>query len=271
MKYSILILIGIALFFVISSFYPSAFSQSYQDDFDVLEEKNWVHWGKYAIWRVEDGFLKVWMQSPPAEGDIHPTVELLQFKETSGVYEDFEINSLKLIQVQARNPGYETFTITAKNISGKQANFGFALGRRRSEIPESLPFFYLFLTDGTFAGSFDPWGAHGVAFERVNLQLHNPHNFDRIGGATLWKKTELASMEVRFNRGSFQWFADGEKRADVEDPEFATIEILGFVIIGNGLGVGHAWADSFKISGPGLSVSPQTKLATTWGTLKQLR
>ncbi len=35
------------------------------------------------------------------------------------------------------------------------------------------------------------------------------------------------------------------------------------------LHVGHAWVDSFKISGPGLSVSPKAKLTTTWGELKQ--
>lgn len=60
MKHSILNLIGIVLFFVSSIFCLSAFSQSYQDGFDVLREKNWEHWGKYAIWRVEDGFLKGW-------------------------------------------------------------------------------------------------------------------------------------------------------------------------------------------------------------------
>ena len=76
-------------------------------------------------------------------------------------------------------------------------------------------------------------------------------------------------MEIRFNSGHFQWFADGEKRADFEDPDFSSVEILGFVVIGDGLRAGHVWVDSFKISGPGLSVSPQTKLATTWGQLKQ--
>ena len=76
-------------------------------------------------------------------------------------------------------------------------------------------------------------------------------------------------MEIRFNKGHLQWFADGEKRADFEDPDFPSVEILGFVVIGNGRRVGHAWVDSFRITGPGLSVSPQTKLATTWGQLKQ--
>ena len=76
-------------------------------------------------------------------------------------------------------------------------------------------------------------------------------------------------MEIRFNRGHFQWYVDGEKRADFEDPDFSPIEILGFVVIGYGLHVGHVWVDSFRITGPGLSVSAQSKLATTWGQLKQ--
>ena len=270
MKQSILTLIGIVSIFVSIIFCPTAFSQSYQDDFDVLKEENWVHWGKYAIWKVEDGFLKVWIDSPSPDGDTWPTIELLQFKEPSGSYEDFEFKSREPIQVQAKNPGYETFTITVKNISGKRASFGIAFGRRRSESPGAWPFFYLFLTDSIYAGSFNPWSG-SVVFVPVPLQLHNPHNFDKLGSVIIWKKTDLASMEIRFNRGNFQWFADGEKRADVEDPEFTTTEILGFVIIGNGLHVGHGWVDSFKMTGPGLPVSPQTKLTTTWGTLKQLR
>ena len=54
MKHNILTLLGIASFFVSIIFCPTAFSQGYQDDFDVLKEENWEHWGKYAIWRVED-------------------------------------------------------------------------------------------------------------------------------------------------------------------------------------------------------------------------
>ncbi|MYB66296.1 hypothetical protein F4X73_16545 [Candidatus Poribacteria bacterium] len=70
MKHNILTLLGIASFFVSSIFCLTAFSQSYRDDFDVLKEENWVHWGKYAIWRVEDGFLKGWLQSPTNGGDF---------------------------------------------------------------------------------------------------------------------------------------------------------------------------------------------------------
>ena len=84
-----------------------------------------------------------------------------------------------------------------------------------------------------------------------------------------WKTSELASMEIRFNQGHFQWFADGEKREEFEDPEFPSVEIFGFFITSGAGTVGHGSVDSFKIRGPGLAVSPQTKLTTTWGEFKQ--
>ena len=255
--------VWIALFSVCCIFFLSDFSQSYQDDFDVLKEKNWEHWGQYAIWKVADGFLKVWIKSPPDfGGDALPTIELLQFKDASGAYEDFEIsNGQDLIKRQIKKPGYKNFTITLQNLGSKHTDFGIVVRHRSPDLPEDDPPSYLFLTHTIYAVFFHAWG--GVAFMPERLQKHN---------LDIWQKTrELTSMEIRFNRGHFQWFADGEKLADFEDPEFPSIEILGFVIIGNGLRVGHAWVESFKISGPGLSVSPQTKLATTWGQLKQLR
>ena len=269
MKHIIHILIGIALFLVSHIFCPSAFSQGYHDGFDVLREKNWERWGQHSIWKVENGFLKGWIQSKPKligiigkEIEIggSPTIELLQFKDSSGSYENIDIvNGQELIQRQVKKPGYENFTVVAKNLGVKQADFGIALGRRFPDLRGSHPFFYLFLTNKMYAVSFSAWG--GVTF--MPDRLHK-HNLD-----TSWKTWELASMEIRFNHGHIQWFADGEKRADFEDPEFPSTEILGFVVIGNGQRVGHAWVDSFKISGPGLSVSPQAKLATTWGQLKQ--
>ncbi len=264
MKHIILILTGITLFFVSDIFSPSAFSQSYQDNFNVLKEKNWEHWGEYTIWKVEDGFLKEWIQSPPDfGGDARPTIELLQFKDSSGAYEDFDgIKGGELIQRQIKNPGYENFTIILKNIRKTQGSFGIAIGRRFPDLPGDWPFFYLFLMHISYSVRFDIWDGGGVAFGKSSGR--EPRNPD-----TIWQTKEMESMELRFNKGHIQWFADGEKRADFEDPEFSSVEILGFVVIGNGLRVGHAWVDSFKISGPGLSVSPQAKLATTWGQLKQ--
>lgn len=261
MKHIILILIGIALFFMSSIFLLSDLALSYQDNFNVLKEKNWEHWGEYAIWRTENGILKGWIQSPPDFGDARPTIELLQFKDSSGAYENFDITKGgEVIKRQIKNPGYESFTIIVKNIGEKYGDFGIALGRRLPDLRGSHPFFYLFLMHISYSSRFNGWG--GVAFGKSTGR--EPRNPD-----TIWQTKELESMELRFNKGHIQWFADGEKRADFEDPEFSSVEILGFVIIGNGLRVGHAWVDSFKISGPGLAVSSQTKLATTWGQLKQ--
>ena len=254
--------VWIALFSVCGVFFLSDFAQSFRDDFDVLKEKNWEHWGQYAIWKAENGILKGWIQAPPDfGGDVKPTIELLQFKDFSGSYEDFEISvGRDLIKRQMKKPGYENFTITVKNLGGKQTDFGIAVRHRSPDLPGAGPPYYLFLTHRMYAVSFSAWGRF-VVFTPERLQKHNLD----IG----WKTRELASMEIRFNSGHFQWYADGEKRADFEDPEFPSIEILGFVVIGSGLRVGHVWVDSFKISGPGLSVSPQAKLATTWGKLKQ--
>ena len=265
MKHIIRVLIGLALFFVSDIFCPSAFSQSYQDDFDILKEKNWEHWGKRAIWKVENGMLKGWIRVPPnpnPKGLTLPEIELLQFKDSSGAYENVDaIIGEELIQRQVKNPGYESFTITVQNIGEKQADFGIALGRRFPGFFGDWPFFYLFLIHRSYSARFGIGGGSVVFGKSTGREPRNPD--------TIWKTKELGSMELRFNKGHIQWFADGEKRADFEDPEFSTTEILGFVIIGDRRGAGHAWVDSFKISGPGLSVSPQAKLATTWGQLKQ--
>ena len=251
----------IALFSVCCIFFLSDFAQSHQDDFDELKENNWEHWGQYATWKSEDGFLKVWIKSPPFLGDASPTIELLQFKDLSDSYEDFEIsNGQDLIKRQIKKPGYENFTITIQNLGSNHTDFGIVVRHRSPDLPGDDPPSYLFLTHRMYAVFFHAWGGF-VAFMPERLQKHNLDIW--------WKTLELTSMEIRFNRGHFQWFADGEKRADFEDLEFPSIEILGFVVIGDGLRVGHAWVDSFKISGPGLDVSPQAKLATTWGTLKQ--
>lgn len=268
MKRTIHILMGITLFF------HSGISQSFQDDFDDLNEKNWVPWGEYTIWKAEEGILKLWINSPPGfKGDARPTIELLQFKESSGSYENIDADEdEELIQRQIRSPGYENFTITLQNIGGvQQRDFGIALGRRFpderpfpngeefAEIIGTWPFYYLFLLHTSYSVSF---GKGGVAFGESSGRV--PLNPD-----TIWDTQELESMELRFNKGHIQWFADGEKRADFEDPEFPSVEILGFVVIGNGLRVKYAWVDSFRITESVLSVSPQAKLATTWGQLKQ--
>lgn len=253
MKYSTHILIGIALIVFPNVFCSSTFSQSYRDDFDVLKEDNWELWGEYSKWKAENGFLKGWMQSPRF------TFELLQFKDSSGFYENFDIAAdFNVIQRQVRNPGYENVTIIVKNIGIKNSeSIGIALGKRLK-----IPFFYIFLTHSVSTARFNGWGSIFIG-DKGTRKPFVPN--------TSWDTQELKSMVIRFNSGHFQWFANGEKRADFEDPEFPSIEILGFVLIGNASRVGHAWVDSFTVSGEGFSVSPQTKLATTWGEFKKQR
>ena len=60
-----------------------------------------------------------------------------------------------------------------------------------------------------------------------------------------------------------------ELQAEFEDPVFSSIEIIGFLIQSNGIQIGSGWVDSFTISGSGLPVSLQAKLATTWEQFKQ--
>ena len=256
--------VWITLFSLCGIFSISTFTQSYQDDFDVLKEKNWVHWGKYAIWRVEDGFLKGWLQSPA--GDL-PTLELLQFKDPSGSIVDIKINDQEFIQRQVKIPGYKNITMTVKNIAKKQRGFGIALGRRHHHFPGAVPFFYLFYPNDIYAAYVSPRDGGDVPFNTKPLEpLKQGFILEVINR---WKTSELAFMEIRFNRGHFQWFADGEKREEFEDPEFPSVEIFGFFIKSDGGAVGHGSVDSFKIRGPGLSVVPQAKLTTTWGHLKQ--
>ena len=253
------ILVQFAIFFLCGIFSLSTSAQSYRDNFHVLNNEKWQLWGEFSIWKTENSILKTWIQGTPdligfVQGP-HPTIELLQFKGP-GTDENFDITigQDEVIQRQIKNPGYEEVTITVKDIGSKRGDLGIALGKRFAEDPRDQPSFYLFLTHTIYIARFDGWG--GLSMKGFHRDM-------------FWKTWALPSMELRFNRGHFQWFADGEKRADFEDPEFPAVEILGLVVIGHGLWVGYGWVDAFTISGPGLSVSPQAKLATTWGQLKQ--
>ena len=96
--------VWLALFSLCGVFFLSDSAQSYRDGFDVLKEENWEHWGKYAIWKTENGILKGWIQSPPdIFGDVRPTIELLQFKDSKGAYDDFDFfRDGELIQMQIK-------------------------------------------------------------------------------------------------------------------------------------------------------------------------
>ena len=246
--------IVMVLIVVLSILSLSALSESYRYDFDVLEEDDWELWGDNSVWQVEDGFLRAAIQP----NDFNAA--LFQFIGIPGNYEKFEIFvNDRLIQRQEKKTGHESFTITVNNFGSKRAIIGVAIGQRFPEVDKGFVFFYVFNTTGIEAKSY-MWLNAGPCWKK------EPRHPD-----TFWETWELTSMEIRFNRGHFQWFVDDERRAEFEDPNFSQIEIIGFLMQASIVNVGSAWVDSFTISGSGLAVSPQAKLATTWGQYKQLR
>ena len=85
---------------------------------------------------------------------------------------------------------------------------------------------------------------------------------------TVWPDTKrwLYEMTIRFNRGRFQFFANGELRADFVDGHFDRIELIAITSrIG---GVGGVSVEWFSFSSPPLAISPQGKLATSWARVK---
>lgn len=256
MTYIMRILIVMTLFFISGVFYNSTFAGVYQDDFNVLGKNRWELWGDDSNWKVIDGFLRTTIQTP-----FQVDSNVFQFKGFPEPYQNFEISfGGDKIQRHIKRPGHENFTITVKNIGINKASFGIALGKQFPNLRGNDPFFYFFYTHRIHAVSLNGWGG------RAPFGLwRDPHHPD-----TFWNTFELESMVIHFNKGRFQWYADGEKRADFIDTAFSPIEIIGFVITGYNIHlVGSAWVDSFKISGQNLSVLPQVKLATTWGRIKQ--
>ena len=254
MRQIIKIWIVTVLIVVFSVLSLSASAESFRYDFDDLKEDDWELWGNESVWRVKDGFLRVAIQSQGV------SFGMLQFKGISGHYENFEFFAdNRFIQRQAKKPGHESFTIRAKNLGGERATFSVVIGRRFPNLPGDAPYFYLFTTRGIEARTFK-WGTGNSVRHR---EQRHPDTF--------WETGELVSMEIHFNKGHFEWFANDEKRADFEDPEFSPIGIIGFMIISNNVHVGSGWVDSFTISGSGLAVSPQAKTTTTWGQLKDTK
>ena len=249
------VFVRFVLFLVCGIFSLSTFAQSYHYDFDDLKEDDWKLWDNNSVWQVKDGFLRAVIQP----NDIFTNAGLFQFKGIPGNYKtfDFFIED-RLIQRQEKKTGHESFTITVKNLGSKSAGFGVAIGRRFPEVSKTYTFFYVFNTYGIEAKAYE-WFNAGQWWEKEPC---HPDVFQ-------WDILELESMQIRFDKGHFQWFAEDEKLAEFEDPDFSSIKIIGFLIQSNGIEVGSAWVDSFTISGSGLAVSPQAKLATMWGQLKQ--
>ncbi len=215
---------------------PPASADIWHDDFDVENPDAWHIVGNAAVWTVEDGFLRARVQ-----------------REWELQYE--------LYQFHAFPAPYRHFTVTINNFGGDKARFGFTLGKNFPDTPFEDPFFYVFFTDEIRARRFNGKGSSHPFEVRVSKE-------PRIR----WDTEILTKMELRFNVGDFQLFANGELRAEFQDANFDQIEILGFVMEGINIAnewVAEAWADSFTISGPTLNVSDKQKLATMWGELKK--
>ena len=243
-------LVLIVVFSVLSLFVSAdSFRYDFDDD---LKDDDWELWDTNSVWQVKEGLLKVEIQAQGANAGF------FQFKGIPGNYENFDFFAdNRVIQRQVKKPGHESFTIVVNDLGTERANFGIAIGRRFPDLPGDAPYFYLFYTHRVYAKTYK-WGTAN------SFRLRDSFQPD-----TLWRTWELETIEIRFNRGHFLWFANDEKRAEFKDTGFSPIEIIGFIIKSNGIHVGNAWVDSFTISGPGLSVSPQAKLATTWGYLKR--
>ena len=149
-------------------------------------------------------------------------------------------------------PGpYDDFTITLKTVGVTRVRFGIALAKHFrnpvTEIEENG--YYLFFTNDMQASR------NGSVF---------------IGPGQRWNTDELQQMELHFNSGRFQLYADGESRLDFRDMNFTHIDTIAFVLAGfvtEDVTIGRAWVDTFTIDG--LAVTPRRRLATTWARLKK--
>ena len=209
------------------------FAEVWHDDFSAENPQAWQSVGNDAIWEVSDGFLRA---SVKREWDIQ--------------YEVYQFIALP--------PPYRNFTITIDDFGGDKTRFGFCMGRRFPDTPETDPFFYVFFPDEIRARRFDGKGSSHPFRIRLSRE-------PRIR----WETDALTRMELQFNSGHFGVFVDGELRTAFQDANFDKIEILGFVMEGVNIAnewVGTAWADSFTISG--LNISPEVKLTLIWGLLK---
>ncbi len=212
----------------------SAEAGAWWDEFNDEKLEGWTLEGRESTWTVENGLLRAKIRT------------------------QFDVR-YELFQLTALDGPYENFTITVKDIGSKGANFGIGLAKVFPDAPGEKLFFYVFLTNLIQARRFNGRDPGSIPF-LIRIPRHP---------GTIWETTELKQMELTFNAGRFQMFANGELRADFEDLDFDPIDIIGFVLVGFKVsGIGEAWVDSFTISGPSLAVEPRGKLATTWGKLK---
>ncbi len=208
-------------------------AETWHDDFEVENREAWRAVGTDAIWQVRDGLLYAEVKR---EWDVE--------------YELYEFIAL--------SPPYRNFTITLTDFGGDKTRFGFCVGRRFPDTAEEDPFFYVFFPDEIRARRFDGEGSSHPFRTRLSREPR-----------LRWETDTLSEMQLQFNSGHFAVFGDGEFRTAFSDANFATVEILGFVMEGINIAnewEGTGWVDAFRITG--LNISAEVRLTQLWGHLK---
>ncbi len=243
--------IGLMCFTLLVGFSVNANAGVWQDDFN--EEKlsingeklsdAWKPLNNLAYWKVADG--------------------LLWGKEILNQWRTYTRTGLELTRFVGHR---KHFTITVTNLQVRHPGpplIGIALGNR---VPANAESFHVY----EFMTSFIR--AYKVNWHKKPKPSDVAKPFDWIPQhpGTIWQDTrmELGQMTIRFNRGRFQLFADGEMRADFVDEHFDQIEQIAIVTSVSDSLSGSVSIDSFSFSSPSLAVSPQRKLATSWAKVK---
>ena len=228
---------------------PSANAEVWRDDFDGERLSDaWKPLNDLGIWYVAYGFL---LGRPANEWKVHPYngLELTRFVDQR------EYFAITVTDLQVHTP-----TIPV---------IGFALGKRVPANDKSFHV-YRFLTSEITASKINwrekPKPGDGPLIDWVPT----PFAWAPKHPETEWPDTRhwLYQMTIRFNRGRFQFFANGKLRADFVDEHFDRIELIAITSTANQGGVGGVSVEWFSFSSPPLAVSPPGKLATSWAKVK---
>lgn len=161
----------------------------------------------------------------------------------------------------------EHLVVNGLSIKGEGMTFGIAIGQRYPPSDGRLGIVYHFSSWGhilklSFSGN---GGIRGLKPPKINYV--NPKKPVDI---------QIEHLKVLFDTGHFQLFSADNLVAEFVDPEYKTVDLVGMMILGEVPGTGSL--DEFIISGPGIldgtgsvAVHFMTKLATTWGGIKNRR
>ena len=224
-----------------------------------------------GTWRdsFDDGTLDGW--KPNTRGSVEGGF-YLQWEETAGRLEvrlaDIPLDNLfvarlfklaaGILELTAIELDEEHLIVEAISIKGKFLGFGIAIGKRSSRT-HSLGIVYHFRTWGSITknGLGRTGGWSGV----------KPPPIDYVNPKKP-VESQIEHMKVVFDTGRFQFFSADRLVAELVDPEYKTVNLVGLMVWGEALKRSGS-LDEFVISGPGIpSLWPTNKLATTWGALK---